>query len=430
MRVGAAPPRLGRCGPRFSSSRSRHLALALVFLAGTSLAHGVSPQATGVGANPWADGGLTVATTFGLLVTDDRCTWQWVCTQHLGLNEREVPSWHVSSSGVVFAGALSGLVVSRDRGCSFTRQPFFDETGVSQLVSANGAIWAVTGKYGVTNGLARSSDDGATFSWTAARAAESFFTAVRVAPSRPARIYLSSWYFEPPSARLWVSDDGAASFTTIDVSALGAAGSVFTVQAVDAQNPDLVYASLLDTATTPQHARVVRSLDAGRTFTTVFEGDGPVSSMVQAGGQWFLAVGDQLASSDDGVSFSVRASPTQRACVARVGEETLVCGRPPLDPFVVARVASPTPSPLLEWAAISGPVHCDPSSPAATACATTWPVEEAELGLEPNHEATCSAQPAPGPKPGCCQSSVGELSLVCLLFFRRPRRRVESAARR
>ncbi len=35
-------------------------------------------------------------------------------------------------------------MVSRDRGCTFTRQPFFDATGVSQVVSANGIVWAVS----------------------------------------------------------------------------------------------------------------------------------------------------------------------------------------------------------------------------------------------------------------------------------------------
>ncbi len=409
---------------------ARELALLAVLQASLASAHGVAPQTLSVSSSPWADGGLVVPTTFGLLVTADRCTWQWVCTGHLGLAEKEIPTWHVAPSGTVYAAAFSGLVVSRDRGCTFTRQPFFDATGVSQVVSANGIVWAVSGKFGATNGLARSTDDGRTFTWTTARATEAFFNAVKLAPSRPERLYLSSWYFEPPSARLWVSDDGAASFTTIDLGSLGAAGAVFTVHAVDSQNPDVLYVSFLDTSKTPQRSVLHRSGDRGRTFSVVLEGDGAVSSLVQGDSGWWVALGDHLFSSSDGLAFTELPSPTQRACVSQVGGQTLVCGRPPLDAFSVGTLTGREVVPLLNWSALSGPIRCEEGSPAVTACSTSWPVEKAELGLAADHEATCSASPTPGPKPGCCQSSVGESSLVCLLFFRRRRRRVESARHR
>lgn len=421
-----------RPGPNQHRSADR-FALAVVTMmvlhATIASAHGVAPQTLSVSPSPWADGGLVVPTTFGLLVTADRCTWQWVCTTHLGLAEKEIPTWFVAPTGTLFASAFSGLVLSRDHGCTFSRQPFFDSTGVSQVISSNGTIWAVSGKFGATNGLARSSDDGATFTWTPARATETFFNAVKAAPSRPERLYLSSWYFDPPSARLWVSDDGAATFTTNDLASLGALGAVFTVHAVDSQNPDVLYVSFLDTSKTPQRSVVQRSSDRGQTFSVVLEGDGAVSSIVQGNGGWFIALGDHLLSSNDGLAFTELPSPTQRACVSQVGGQTLVCGRPPLDPFSVGTLEGREVVPLLNWSSISGPVRCADGTPAAAACSTSWPVEKAELGLAADHEATCSA-PEPPPKPGCCQSSVGEMSLVCLLFFRRRQRRVESVRHR
>lgn len=396
--------------------------------ASVALAHGTPPQALGVSQSPWSPEGLVVPTTFGLLVTADRCTWQWVCTDHLGIGDREQPSWFVTPSGTVVAAAFSGLYVSRDRGCSFTRAPFFATTGAADLAIDDGSWWLTTARFGVSNGLARSLDDGATFEWTALRAERAFFNAVRVAPSRPQRLYVSSWYFDPKLARLSISDDRGQTFSAVDLPPSVASGSVFSVHAVDATNPDLLFASLVDDSATPERTSLLRSTDAGRTFSVVLAADGRVNGMRQVNGSWWVAVGDRVFSSSDGLTFSVLETPKQRACVGGNGAETLVCGRVPTDQFAVASVMG---APVLTWKQLSGPVECPADSPASRACSTAWPVELAELGLPSDHVATCDGpRPIPVARGGGCQTTPTLWWLGSVVFFLRRSRRVESGALR
>lgn len=393
-----------------------------------ALAHGTPPQTLGISQSPWSPNGLVASSTFGLLVTADRCTWQWVCADHLGLADREQPSWFTTPSGAIVATAFSGLYLSRDRGCSFTKAPFFSTTGAADVVTSDGSWWITTARFGVTNGLARSSDDGATFEWTSLRSDQAFFNAVKVAPSRPQRLYVSSWYFDPRLLRLSVSDDRGQTFTAADLPTATAPGNVFTVHAVDATNPDLVFASIVDDSNTPERTSLLRSADAGRTFVVVLQADGRVNGMRQVNGAWWVAVGDRVFSSTDGSSFTALDSPKQRACVGGAGDETLVCGRLVADQFVVGSL---TGAPVLTWNQLTGPIECPAESPAAKACSITWPVERAELGLATDHVATCDAmKPTPVARGGGCQSTLASWWLASVVFFLRRSRRVESGALR
>lgn len=401
---------------------------ALGLLCAVALAHGTPPQTLAVSQSPWSPNGLVAPSTFGLLVTADRCTWQWVCTDHLGLGDREQPSWFTTPSGAIVATAFSGLYLSRDRGCSFTKAPFFSTSGAADVVVNEASWWITTAKFGVTNGLARSNDDGASFEWTALRADQAFFNAVRVAPSRPERLYVSSWYFEPRLLRLSVSDDRGQTFSAFDLPSTLAGGNVFTVHAVDAANADLVFASIVDDSTTPERTSLLRSTDAGRTFTVVLQSDGRVNGMRQVDGAWWVAVGDRVYSSSDGLAFSLLDAPKQRACVGGAGAETLVCGRLLVDEFVLASLSG---APLLTWSQLSGPITCPADSPAARACSVTWPVERAELGLPTDHVATCDGmKPPPVARGGGCQTTLSLWWLGSVVFFLKRSRRVESSALR
>ncbi|MBM4782894.1 MAG: hypothetical protein GQE15_34890 [Archangiaceae bacterium] len=401
---------------------------ALGLLCAVALAHGTPPQTLGVSQSPWSSNGLVAPTTFGLLVTADRCTWQWVCSDHLGLADREQPSWFTTPGGAVIATAFSGLYLSRDRGCSFTKVPFFSATGAADFVVSDGSWWITTAKFGVTNGLARSTDDGSTFEWTSLKADQTFFNAVRVAPSRPQRLYVSSWYFEPRLLRLSVSDDRGQTLSAIDLPTTVAVGNVFTVHAVDASNADLVFASIVDDTSMPERTSLLRSSDAGRTFSVVLQADGRVNGMRQVNGVWWVAVGDRVFSSTDGSSFTALDSPKQRACVGGAGDETLVCGRLVADQFVIGSLSG---APILTWNQLTGPIECPAESPAAKACSITWPVERAELGLATDHVATCDGmKPTPVARGGGCQTTLTPLWFVSVVFFLRRSRRVESSALR
>ncbi|MDX2010888.1 MAG: hypothetical protein SFW67_11880 [Myxococcaceae bacterium] len=398
-------------------------------------AHGVPPQSLAVSPSPWTPGGLVVSTTFGALVSDDRCTYEWICPEVLGFGAREQPTWTATRSGTLFAAAISGLAVSRDRGCSFERHPDFESRGAADVVEAGDTLFVTSARFGVRNGLWASTDDGKTFSATALASEALFFNAVRVAPSDPRRVVVSAWYFEPRRLSLFVSDDRAASFSEIELTAAFSTGSVFTVHAIDASNASVLFASVVDDSVTPERTRLLKSVDGGRTFVTVLTADGRVSSMAQDGGLWWLALGDRVYRSTNGSDFEVLEQPRQRACVARLGGETLACGRQSgEDGFAVARLDAPGAVPVLTWSRISGPRACPADAPTTRACSVVWPVERAELGLAPDHVATCggpSVEPGPVPPPrgGCQGAPVGAGLVSVLLFFLGRTRRVESANR-
>lgn len=397
---------------------------ALILLATSALAHGPSSQTLGVAQSPWSATGLVANTNFGLLVTENRCTWQWVCPDHLGLGPREVPTWTVLPSGTITAAALSGLYLSRDRGCTFEKHPFFDATGAADVVTSGADVFVTTSKFGVLNGLARSTDDARTFTWTAIREDRAFFTAVRVAPSRPQRLYVSSWYVEQRPPRLWASDDRGDTFTSVELPPSLAVGTAFTVHAVSKADPDLLFASMTDDAVTPERATLLRSRDGGRTFEVALQAEGRVTSVAEDGGRWWVAVGERVYEAEGQGAFTVLPKPTQKACVARVAGETLVCGRQfGADAFALATLKGEEAVPLLTWRQLEGPVACPMGTPGSAACKGQWPVERAELGLPTDHVASCGpATPGPTHPPALpkgCSAAPGSLLLGALAWRRR-----------
>jgi hypothetical protein len=373
--------------------------LATFCAAVTVFAHGAEPQAQSVVSA--GDAGFIVGTTFGAVVTsDDGQSFRWVCEEAVGLSQNERASWFVSPAGTWFAGAFSGLYVSRDRGCSFTPHASFAATGVTAVTGQGGTVYVASGRYGVINGVWRSTDDGVTFLPTPARDAATFFSSVVLAPSRPQRLYAGAWYFEPPASKLFVSDDGAVSFTAIDLTAALPAPGPFTVLAVHPTKPDVLLAALSSNAT-PVHHWLVRSVDAGQSFEVVAELPEPATGAAFSddGAKAWVAAGATLyESTDEGVTIAALPSPTRQACIAASAGRRWVCGAMDADGFAVASGPHAGPlTPWLTWEKIIGVADCPVNSPVRTTCEPFYPVLRAELGLPPLEPA--ASEPA---KPGGC----------------------------
>lgn len=402
---------------RFGGDARRVALLTALCTAATVFAHGAEPQAQSVVSA--GDAGFIVGTTFGAVVTaDDGQSFRWVCEEAVGLSQNERASWLVSPAGTWFAGAFSGLYVSRDRGCSFTPHASFTSTGVSAVAGQGGAIYVASGRYGVTNGVWRSTDDGVTFSPTPVQDAATFFSSIVLAPSRPQRLYVGAWYFDPPASKLFVSDDGAASFTTIDLSTALPAPGPFTVLAVHPTKPEVLLAALSSNAT-PVHHWLVRSADAGQSFQVVMELPEPATGAAFSddGAKAWVAAGATLyESADEGATIAALPSPTQQACVAVGPGRRWVCGAMDDDGFAVASGPQAGPlAPWLTWEKITGVVDCPASSPVRTTCDPFYPVLRAELGLPPLEP----DMPTPTPPTGCGCGNAGPSGWVSLLvsFF-------------
>src|SRR5687768_7978717 len=82
------------------------------------------PGATEVSAAAAPDH-LVVRATFGLIQTfDGGKTWRWICEQAIGVSGEADPPLTVTQSGtLILVSPKGGLLVSRDRGCSWVAGP-------------------------------------------------------------------------------------------------------------------------------------------------------------------------------------------------------------------------------------------------------------------------------------------------------------------
>lgn len=402
---------------RIGGDAGRTAWLAVGCCAAVAFAHGAEPQAQSV--VPAGGASFIVGTTFGAVVTaDDGQTFRWVCEEAIGLGQNERATWLVSPAGTWFAGAFSGLYVSRDHGCSFAPHASFTATGVAAVAGQGGAIYVASGRYGVTNGVWRSTDDGVTFSATSASDDATFYSSVVLAPSRPQRLYVGAWYFDPAVSKLLVSDDGAASFSTVDLSALLPAAGPFTVLAVHPAKPEVLLAALSSNAS-PVHHWLLRSADAGQSFQVVQELAEPATQAAfsdDGATAWIAAGATLYESTDEGATISALSSPTQQACVAVRPGRRWVCGAMDDDGFAVE--AGPQAGPLtpwLTWEKIGAVADCPADSQVRTTCEPFYPVLRAELGLPPL-EPDVPTPPAPT---GCGCTGTGTSGWLTMLvsFF-------------
>ena len=393
-------------------------------------AHGGIPRSTQ--ALPRAGGPSLLGTTVGAFVTsDDGQGWQWLCEETLGPGRSTQLLWHRSASGALFAADFGGLWRSTDEGCDFRRDPAFDATGAADLDSAGPVVFAGSARFGATNRVFRSTDDGATFSPTVIASDQEFYGSVRLAPSRPARVYVGAWWFDPTyTMALLRSDDGGDTFERVALTgALGSTGA-FAVLAVDPLDPDVLLASLVP-SDVPGTAWVLRSADRGSTWTRVLEAAGGVVGAAYAadGARLFVAAASQVhVSTDRGLSFGPLASPTRNACVATLGGAAYVCGTEAFDGFTAARgEAGQGLEPWMTWSRIRGPLQCPAGTSTEVACGPLYPAMIALLPTAPVDGGPPGAGGGGGGGGagpcGCGQvPGLPSLAILCLLFVRKRRR--------
>lgn len=366
------------------------------------LAHSPPPQPFDVHERPGMPNQLLVGTNFGgLLSTNGGATWQLVCEDAIGYPQGFTPNWWLSPSGATFAASPKGLFVSRDGMCSWAQHPQFEDGGASDIQGLDGSVVVTTGSYlssGVLNNIYYSSDDGLTFTPSDALDDAGFYSSVRIAPSRPQRVYAADWWFDPYTEKLAVSDDGAKTFNVIDHTTDFPAGGSFYVLAVSPQNPDVLLASLR-TGTSPSDGYLLLSENAGTTFSVVVTSLMSDALFKQAafspdGQKAWVALDDlgggnhdQLLQSIDGAHTFTPLSPPQSVpCVAAYDDRLYTCSKQNLDGWAVGKGAtSATPGfgPQLIWQQIEGPLSCPGNTHVNDICQVYWPVTQAQFPAPP-----------------------------------------------
>ncbi len=404
--------------------------LLVLVLAAPALApaHTGVPQALSVNFRPGSANPILVSTTFGAVISSDLgASWKVVCEEAIGYGTGQRPAWYLSPSQAMFAGSFRGLFVSRGDACFWQSVADFEPTGCMDLQGQAGTILATTGKFGVTNKIVRSTDDGVTWVPTPEASATLFYSTIRIAASDPQRVYAAAWWFMPNTSVLLRSDDNGQTFTRKDLSAALPAAGAFYVLAVHPLKPNVLFASVIRDEE-PRAAWLLKSTDSGDTFSPVVATT-EVFNSVGFGGDpsvVYAASGNALyRSTDEGQTFALLPAPQRNACVASRGADVFSCGLQELDGFAVGQGDGGPFSPLLKWSRISGPFVCPQGSLVASLCDPLWPVVKATFPPEPDAGSTADAGVDAGQQPalakkGCgCATVEGPLWLALVVFLRR-----------
>ena len=224
---------------------------------------------------------IAINTTIGLVVTRDGGeTWRWVCRDALQVSATVDPPFLIAEDAYVGA-TFDGVVRGELDGCAWSfATPELERIVTIDLVrhpTQVETLFALTSSGGdFVNLLYRSDDHGRTWAPTSEPIEPILFERVRVAPSDPARIYLSGSYprtLEEPERRPFVhrSIDEGASWASFAYPFRDGDRNIFLL-GVDPNDPEVVYARISREAERPElDERLVRSSDGGETWEDLFE---------------------------------------------------------------------------------------------------------------------------------------------------------------
>jgi photosystem II stability/assembly factor-like uncharacterized protein len=382
------------------------LAAALTFTP-DARANGRFPASNAIFFAPNDPDEIILRTTFGMVLSRDRGrTWDWVCERAIGLAGDEDPMFAVTPDGTVLASSFQGLAISRDRSCNYAFAGgilkdlvFIDLTS---RPSTPGSVVAFASSYDgqdeagaiyFRSTLFETTDEAKTF----APLGPSFDPTllgetVDVTASDPDRIYVSAVRNPGTSvtAFLLTSRDHGKTWEENPIPLVSEERAAF-IAAVDPVNADRVYVRTSGPVDKP--SRLLLTVDAGKTFKTVFTGRGPLpgfaltkdGAKVWVGGQMD---GVQVASTADFV-FTQR-SKAEVSCLALASDGLWACSNEKSG-FVVglSNDEGATFEPKLHFCDIRGPLECAAGTTQHTECSLggtasnagpPWPPQRALLG--------------------------------------------------
>lgn len=322
---------------------------------------------------------LFLRATFGLLVSHDSGkTWQWVCERALGYEGTWDPPIAATRDGRLWVGLENGLVTTKD-GCDAKPAPeLAGETIKDLTVDPKGdTVWAITGAPGKKSLLWRSTGD--KFERLGGLDDTNFMT-VEVAPSNPARVYVSGQPYGTVRGRLYRSDDGGKTLRG-EESGLPAEGP-FYIAGIDPKDPNRVLVRHLHTT----GSDVLLTKDGGKTFAGVLSMKSAMFGFAKSDDGKTYWAGSGLAdhgiwrSADRGEKWEKLASHGV-LCLHAASSGLFVCE----NPFVLGAPAvglskdeGKTVEAIATFADVQGAVAC------ASACAALWPETRAQVVARPD----------------------------------------------
>lgn len=396
-------------------------------------ANGRFPESNAYFFSPSDPNTVILRVTFGLLVSKDRgLTWDHICEPAIGLTGSEDPMFSITPKGTWIGSTFSGVALSPDNGCawSLVKGPIADLVFVdlTNRPATPDKVIAFASSYAgqdpdlnpfYESNLWETADDGQ--SWTRITPVtlpkELLGETVDVAPSDDQRIYVSMLKNAGQESRqgvLMVSNDHGKTFTSLPVPLEDDEKAPF-IAAVHPTNADRIY--IRTSNATDRPSRLMVSDDAGKTFRTVFKGNGPLMGIAFNTDHTKIWVGGpldglQVASTTDFV-FTKKTNISIQ-CLSFQSDGLWACSNE-AGGFVagVSKDEGSTFEAKLRLCGIRGALECPVGTLANFECvqggksaqrAQTWPAQNARLGcgIDPNDAGPegGDAEAGPAPPPG------------------------------
>lgn len=409
----------------------------------TAMANGRNPHTVGIYFRPGDAQSMYVSTTFGLLSSKDAgCTFNWMCEQSIGYGGTWDPHYAVSMDGTIFATTFEGLRVSRDGGCSFTTAPGTQGLWIDAVtIGPTGEVWVAIAQTGGISDVLSSKNNGATFESRGKASPEIWWKSVQVAPSNPARVYITGYQVaNTPSAYFFRSDNGGGDWTPSSLANITYGGTpVVRVQAVDPINPDVVFMTS-EASNPPTGDRLYRSIDGGVTWTEVLAAGGLVHDVLivdsthifvatQQRTATSLVGGPTYASTDGGATFTQMTGVPELACIVHGPDGSLLgCGanwEPDFKAIARSTDGGATWTKVWRFVEMNDAVQCDPGTVQHDTCdVMLWDCPTCGTDLKRQFTAkgpscgAAAADPSTPNKPGggCCDAGGDPAGIAWGLF--------------
>ncbi len=346
-------------------------------------ANGRFPSASYLVVGPGASSSvLALRTTFGVLRSADAGrSWRWVCEESVEAVGMFDPSIALGRGGITTLALPSGLAVSED-GCSWARPAMTPARPVVDVTSdATGdVIIAAVGPSGTRDELLRSDDGGR--SWRSTAMLPGYFIeTVEVAPSSPARVYVSA-FVPGPEAVLLRSEDGGATVREVTRDFTG--GQSAWIAGVDPTNSDVLYVRSQRPGGVGTY--LLRSEDGGRSFRRIAATDGAMRGFALSDDGATVWFGSSLSReglqrSVRGGAFSHTADQPAVRCLRYHAGRLYVCADEAVDGYALgcSDDGGERFAPLLSLRAIESPAGCPSGTSVGDRCAALWSTQRVIL---------------------------------------------------
>ena len=375
------------------------LTVALVCSTGPALANGRFPSAQAIVTVPRSDGATVfLRATFGILLSRDAGkTWRWMCERALGYDGMWDPPIAATRDGRLWIGLERGLSSTLDGCLVELATELAGETVKDLTVDPSGDIlYALTGSPEKRGALWRKA--GAAKFERLGPTPEGFNPmTLEVAPSKPARIWVSGQTTGSIRGQLLYTEDGGKTYVG-GKNELPAEGPFFIAD-VDPKNADRVLVRHLHTT----GSDVLLTTDAGKTLSVVLAMKSAMYGFAKSADGSTYWAGSGLPehgifqSKDRGAHFEPVSAKGVLCLSAAPGGRLLVCENPLTKGTPAVSVSTDdgkTLSGLAQFADVLGPVVC---AAGPGVCADAWPETRSLLSPRAADAGVAASTTAAGP---------------------------------